>query len=73
MVWFEWESERVKRHKIFTECFGGNRRVLEGIQNFYCDNILAYCDNIQNFKAAAIKKELAVAYYDGNITFCGEN
>ena len=55
------------------KCFGGNRRDLERIQNLYCDNILTYCDNIQNFKAAAIKKELAVVYYDGNITSCGEN
>ena len=54
MVWFEWES---KETQIFTKCFGGNRTVLEEIQNFYCDNILTYCDHIQNFKVAAIKKE----------------
>ena len=54
--WFDL-SERVKRPQFFTKCFGGNRTVLEGIQNFYCDNILTYCDNIQNFKVAAIKKE----------------
>ena len=53
MVWFERES---KETQIFTKCFGGNFRALEGIYNFYCDNILTYCDNIQNFKAAAIKK-----------------
>ena len=70
MVWFEWESNETQ---ILTKCFGGNQTVLEGIQNFYCDNILTYSDNIQNFKVAAIKKEQAKVYYDGKITCCGEN
>ena len=37
-VWeFQWFdlSERVKRPQFFTKCFGGNRRVLEGIQYIF--------------------------------------
>ena len=37
-VWeFQWFdlSERVKRPQFFTKCFGGNRRVLEGIQQIF--------------------------------------
>ena len=32
--WFDL-SERVKRPQFFTKCFGGNRRVLEGIQQIF--------------------------------------
>ena len=53
--WFDLR-ERVKRPKFLLSVLVGTG-VLEGIRNFYCDNILTYCDNIQNFKAAAIKKE----------------
>ena len=32
--WFDL-SERVKRPQIFMKCFGGNRRVLKGIQQIF--------------------------------------
>ena len=52
-------------------CFGGNRKSFRGNSaDFYCDNILTY---YSEFKAAAIKNELAKVYYDKNITCCVEN
>ena len=51
--------------------FGGNPKSFKGNSvYFYCDKILTY---YSGFKAAAIEKEQAKVYYDGNITCCGED
>ena len=53
-----------------SKIFGGNPKSFKGNSvYFYCDKILTY---YSGFKAAAIEKEQAKVYYDGNITCCGE-